>query len=369
MEPELKRTILEDLDRFVRRKNFYRKVGKAWKRGYLLHGPPGTGKSSLVAAMANYLKFDIYDLELASVRGNYQLRNVLLSTTNRSILVTLSGLLNFIDSLWPSCGDERIIVFTTNHKDKLDPVLLRPGRMDLHIHLSYCTPNGFKPWPLRPSPITEVELSLVGNVAPDFEAKSVTAFNHHHGEFEALKTKVLGVSVNSVVIMLADGVDTSANCVCSPQIDDDLEIHLMRYGVDPDYDIWCAHGEDTSPSIQVVDNESSNHIDVDYGLPEVLQMYKDAHYPFSDGVGSSNPISIEEEYKKKVEEAEVPLYPGCKKKYTRLSATLILYKFKADNDLPTKTFDELLEVYKDMLPDVNIFPESDYTIKKILERI
>ncbi|KAL6220657.1 hypothetical protein ACLB2K_008413 [Fragaria x ananassa] len=144
MEPELKRTILEDLDRFVRRKNFYRKVGKAWKRGYLLHGPLGTAKSSMVAAMANYLKFDVYDLELASVRGNSQLRNVLLSTTNRSILVTLSGLLNFIDGLWSSCGGERIIVFTTNHKDKLDPALLRPGRMDLHIHLSYCTPSGFK---------------------------------------------------------------------------------------------------------------------------------------------------------------------------------------------------------------------------------
>ena len=28
---------------------------------------------------------------------------------------------------------------TTNHKDKLDPALLRPGRMDMHILLSYCT--------------------------------------------------------------------------------------------------------------------------------------------------------------------------------------------------------------------------------------
>ncbi|XVE85282.1 hypothetical protein DITRI_Ditri17bG0079200 [Diplodiscus trichospermus] len=42
------------------------------------------------------------------------------------------------------CGDERIIVFTTNHKDKLDPALLRPGRMDMHIHMSYCSPTGFK---------------------------------------------------------------------------------------------------------------------------------------------------------------------------------------------------------------------------------
>ncbi|KAK6916587.1 ATPase, AAA-type, core [Dillenia turbinata] len=58
--------------------------------------------------------------------------------------VTLSGLLNFTDGLWSSCGDERIIIFTTNNKHKLDPALLRPGRMDMHIHMSYCTPRGFE---------------------------------------------------------------------------------------------------------------------------------------------------------------------------------------------------------------------------------
>lgn len=52
-------------------------------------------------------------------------------------------MLNFIDGLWSSCGDERIIVFTTNHKNRLDPALLRPGRMDMHIHMSYCNPSGF----------------------------------------------------------------------------------------------------------------------------------------------------------------------------------------------------------------------------------
>ncbi|KAL6215857.1 hypothetical protein ACLB2K_015284 [Fragaria x ananassa] len=49
-----------------------------------------------------------------------------------------------IDGLWSSCGEERIIVFTTNHKDRLDQALLRPGRMDLHLHMSYCTFSGFK---------------------------------------------------------------------------------------------------------------------------------------------------------------------------------------------------------------------------------
>ena len=58
--------------------------------------------------------------------------------------MTLSGLLNFIDGLWSSCGDERIIVFTTNYKEKLDPALLRPGRMDMHIHMSYCTLQGIR---------------------------------------------------------------------------------------------------------------------------------------------------------------------------------------------------------------------------------
>lgn len=170
LDPELKKMIVDDLKRFLGRKEFYKKVGKAWKRGYLLYGPPGTGKSSLIAAMANYLKFDIYDLELTSLSSNSDLRRVLLSTTSRSILViedidcsvqtrdrqqggdqydgsnstfTLSGLLNFIDGLWSSCGDERIIVFTTNHKDRLDPALLRPGRMDVHINMPYCTPQAF----------------------------------------------------------------------------------------------------------------------------------------------------------------------------------------------------------------------------------
>lgn len=87
MEPEMKKMLIGDLDMFMRRREFYKKVGKAWKRGYLLYGPPGTGKSSLIAAMANYLNFSIYDLELSSISSNNELRKALLSTSNRSIIV------------------------------------------------------------------------------------------------------------------------------------------------------------------------------------------------------------------------------------------------------------------------------------------
>ncbi|KAH9772706.1 protein HYPER-SENSITIVITY-RELATED 4 [Citrus sinensis] len=132
MDPVLKQALIDDLDRFVKRREFYSRVGKAWKRGYLLYGPPGTGKSSLIAAMANYLNIE---LENRQCGGGHDENNS---------QVTLSGLLNFVDGLWSSCGDERIIVFTTNYKERLDPALLRPGRMDMHIHMSYLTPSGFK---------------------------------------------------------------------------------------------------------------------------------------------------------------------------------------------------------------------------------
>ncbi|CAN6205546.1 unnamed protein product [Urochloa humidicola] len=186
MDPALKQTIIADLDRFVGRREYYRRIGKAWKRGYLLYGPPGTGKSSLVAAMANYLRFNLYDLDLSEVHSNSTLQRLLLCMDNRSILViedidccfsaasreeksddagsdsssdsekgppategkkegvTLSGLLNFIDGLWSTSGEQRIIVFTTNYKDRLDPALLRPGRMDMHLYMGYCGWEAFK---------------------------------------------------------------------------------------------------------------------------------------------------------------------------------------------------------------------------------
>lgn len=186
MDPAKKKEVMDDLDAFRKGKDYYARVGKAWKRGYLLYGPPGTGKSTLIAALANYLE---YDIELTSVRTNTDLRKLFIETTSKSIIVvedidcsldltgkrkkkkkakanessssssagdgqnkdgdkkdddeksskvTLSGVLNFIDGLWSACGGERIIVFTTNHVEELDPALIRRGRMDKHIKMSYC---------------------------------------------------------------------------------------------------------------------------------------------------------------------------------------------------------------------------------------
>jgi len=128
-------------------------------------------------------------MELTKVSDNSELRALLIQTTNRSIIViedidctmdltadrtqtktvsskrrgrrsemgaraegeegekgrvTLLGLLNFTDGLWSSCGEERIIVFTTNHRDNVDPALVRCGRMDVHVYLGTCGIHAFK---------------------------------------------------------------------------------------------------------------------------------------------------------------------------------------------------------------------------------
>ncbi|KAL4377618.1 hypothetical protein GQ457_02G011360 [Hibiscus cannabinus] len=181
MDPKKKEEIINDLVSFSKGKEYYMKLGKPWKRGYLLYGPPGTGKSTMIAAMANFLNYDIYDLELTTVKNNTELRKLLTETSSKSIIViedidcsldvtgerkkqgsktkekdeknpvnentskvTLSGILNFIDGTWSACGTGRVFVFTTNHVNKLDPALIRRGRMDMHIELSYCSFEAFK---------------------------------------------------------------------------------------------------------------------------------------------------------------------------------------------------------------------------------
>merc|ERR1719382_1583367 len=49
--------------------------------------------------------------------------------------LNLAGLLNVLDGVVDSPG--RIVVMTTNHPDRLDPALIRPGRINKRIHLGF----------------------------------------------------------------------------------------------------------------------------------------------------------------------------------------------------------------------------------------
>ncbi|KAK2989374.1 hypothetical protein RJ640_007773 [Escallonia rubra] len=87
MDLNMKMDIINDLDRFMQRKNFYRRARKAWKARLFVVWVAGTGNSTLIAAMANYLGFDVYDLELTAVRSDSDLRRLLIRTANWSIIM------------------------------------------------------------------------------------------------------------------------------------------------------------------------------------------------------------------------------------------------------------------------------------------
>jgi len=169
LEPGEKKHLLRDVSQFRRSKERYENLGVPYHRGYLFYGPPGTGKTSLASALAAHFSLSIYvinltdftDRSLMSAVNRVPSGSVLLfedidamrggqSRTDVSINsnlgskseesgsatksgVTLSGLLNVLDGFHAPNGV--LFVMTTNHVEKLDAALLRPGRIDYKLYL------------------------------------------------------------------------------------------------------------------------------------------------------------------------------------------------------------------------------------------
>ncbi|KHN19527.1 Mitochondrial chaperone BCS1 [Glycine soja] len=162
MDAELKNKVKSDLDQFLKSKQYYHRLGRVWKRSYLLYGAPGTGKSSFVAAMAKFLCYDVYDVDVSKFTDGADWKVMLMQTTAKSLIViedldrllteksksnttSLSSVLNFMDGIVSCCGEERVMVFTMNEtKEEVDQAVLRPGRIDVHIHFPLCDFSTFK---------------------------------------------------------------------------------------------------------------------------------------------------------------------------------------------------------------------------------
>lgn len=162
--------LLTDLQGFLEAEKWYRARGIPYRRGYLLDGPPGGGKSSFVQALAGELGYNICVLSLSENWLTDDRFNLLLNsipekcfllledvdatgpsrldssqpqiplkgpTSSSSSKLSFSGLLNALDGV--TSAEERVIFMTTNHRERLDPALIRPGRIDYNQHIGWCS--------------------------------------------------------------------------------------------------------------------------------------------------------------------------------------------------------------------------------------
>lgn len=163
LDKGIKERIVADVQDFLSSSKWYYDRGIPYRRGYLLHGPPGSGKSSFIQALAGHLDYNIAILNL-SERGLTDDRlNHLLTIIPKQTLVlledadaafnnrrtqtdtdgyrganvTFSGLLNALDGV--ASAEERVLFLTTNHVERLDGALLRPGRIDMTVRIGEAT--------------------------------------------------------------------------------------------------------------------------------------------------------------------------------------------------------------------------------------
>ena len=193
LDGRMEKILEADIDTFLQSHELYNQHGKVWKRGYLFYGPPGTGKTSLVKGMATKTQYNIYNVKLSRFKTDSNMEKLLKQIPSSSIILfedidcmgsvahkrqkqdgdessseetsdvedendvvgnnesdvaitpidkdiekpTLSTLLNFIDGI--DSPEGIIVVMTTNHVEKLDPALLRDGRVDFKLRLNFAT--------------------------------------------------------------------------------------------------------------------------------------------------------------------------------------------------------------------------------------
>merc|ERR1712159_37239 len=244
LDGTLSSELIQDATNFFARSDWYVQAGIPYRRGYLLHGPPGCGKTSFCQALAGALKLDLCMLTLANkslddtklarvirdsptgamilledVDAVFVDRSVTKDGSNGGSGVTFSGLLNAIDGVASQEG--RLFLMTTNHIEKLDPALIRPGRCDVKRELGLATKQQMQALFLRFFPAETTKAVDFAASLPEGELSMAQLQGH------LLQHKDSGQEALSTVPSLLEDAKPS-------QITADISIyeHLRRVGLE-----------------------------------------------------------------------------------------------------------------------------------------
>lgn len=157
LDKPTKSAIIDNIDKFVASKQRYIDFGRPYKLNFLLSGVPGAGKTSLVKAVALKYKKPVYVINFSKQLTDETLVNLMAEVSDDAIVlmedidaffvdreskdnhVSFSALLNIMDGTMVK-GNGSMIFLTANNPDRLDPALIRQGRIDHMVKFDYPRP-------------------------------------------------------------------------------------------------------------------------------------------------------------------------------------------------------------------------------------
>lgn len=190
MAQDVKTSIVETIESFHKAESWYKERGIPYKKVFLFHGIPGSGKTSLIRALATHFNTNIYRLNLTTMsdksleealalvpaksfiliedfdssKSTVSRDNVDIITTKTNgeeskSLLTLSGILNALDGI--VALDDKIIFMTTNVLQSIDRALIRKGRVDNLIEFKALKDKEVREYIELMFPGTEVNKDIV----------------------------------------------------------------------------------------------------------------------------------------------------------------------------------------------------------------